>query len=182
MALTDELKTLDDKIKANQAQYDLGREAAKISALSSKDLLEKYEYLTGEDLERRPSVLEKTKFEYSPLGMSLSKSFKKDTVKDIANRESDFNYDSKHSFYRFYKEYDEFEEMSLDSKYNKMKKFTNLLNIFQNHKPKNPKTQLKKERIMKNVDELYEKYYNAYKNDYDADELNETKKKKIDCK
>ena len=35
---------------------------------------------------------------------------------------------------------------------------------------------------MKNVDELYEKYYNAYKNDYDADELSETKKKKIDCK
>ena len=50
MTLTDELKILDDKIKANQAQYDLGREAAKIAALSSKDLLEKYEYLTGEDL------------------------------------------------------------------------------------------------------------------------------------
>ena len=30
MTLTDELKILDDKIKANQAQYDLGREAAKI--------------------------------------------------------------------------------------------------------------------------------------------------------
>ena len=60
MTLTDELKILDDKIKANQAQYDLGREAAKISALSSKDLLEKYEYLTGEDLGHRPSVLEKT--------------------------------------------------------------------------------------------------------------------------
>ena len=59
MTLTDELKILDDKIKANQAQYDLGREAAKISALSSKDLLEKYEYLTGEDLGHRPSVLEK---------------------------------------------------------------------------------------------------------------------------
>ena len=44
------LKILDDKIKANQAQYHLRREAAKISALSSKDLLEKYEYLTGEDL------------------------------------------------------------------------------------------------------------------------------------
>ena len=72
MTLTDELKILDDKIKANQAQYDLGREAAKISALSSKDLLEKYEYLTGEDLGHRPSMLEKTKFEYSPLGMSLS--------------------------------------------------------------------------------------------------------------
>ena len=87
MALTDERKTLDDKIKANQAQYDLGREAAKISALSSKDLLEKYEYLTGEDLGHRPSVLEKTKFEYSPLGMSLSKSFRKENVKNIAKRE-----------------------------------------------------------------------------------------------
>ena len=39
MTLTDELKILDDKIKANQAQYDLGSKAAKISALSSsKDL------------------------------------------------------------------------------------------------------------------------------------------------
>ena len=161
MTLTDGLKILDDKIKANQAQYDLGREAAKISALSSKDLLEKYEYLTGEDLGHRPSVLEKTKFEYSPLGMSLSKSFK-DNVKNIANKESDFNYDSKHSFYKFYKEYNEFEEMSLDSKYNKMKKFTNLLTNF---KPKNPKMQLKKETIMRNVDELYEKHYNRYKND-----------------
>ena len=35
---------------------------------------------------------------------------------------------------------------------------------------------------MKNVDELYEKYYNAYKNDYDADELSEAKKKKYDYK
>ena len=81
MTLTDELKIPNDKIKASQAQYDLGREAAKISALSSKDLLEKYKYLTGEDLGRRPSVLEKTKFEYSPLGILLSKSFKKDNVK-----------------------------------------------------------------------------------------------------
>ena len=59
MTLADELKILDDKIKANQAQYDLGRKAAKISALSSKDLLEKYEYLPGEDLGHRPSVPEK---------------------------------------------------------------------------------------------------------------------------
>ena len=116
MTLSDELKILDDKIKANQSQYDLVTEAAKISALSSKDLLEKYEYLTGEDLGHRPSVLDKTKFEYSPLGMSLSKSFKKDNVKNIAKSENDFNYDSKYRFCRFYKEYDEFEEMSLDSK------------------------------------------------------------------
>ena len=59
MTLTDKLKVLDEKIKANQAQYDLGREAAKISALSSKDLFEKYEYLTHEGLGHRPSVHEK---------------------------------------------------------------------------------------------------------------------------
>ena len=49
MTLTDERKILDSKIKANQAQYDLDREAATISALSSSEL-KKYEYLTVEDL------------------------------------------------------------------------------------------------------------------------------------
>ena len=72
--------------------------------------------------------------------------------------------------------------MSLDSKENKMKKFTNLLTIPKNLKPKNLKTQLNKERILKNVDELYKKYYNAYKNDYDADELSQAKRKKFDYK
>ena len=32
MKLTNQLKTIDNKIKANQAQYDLDREAAKISS------------------------------------------------------------------------------------------------------------------------------------------------------
>ena len=62
--------------------------------------------------------------------MSLSKSFKIDNVKNFANIEIDFNYNSKHSFYRFYKEYNEFVEMSLGYKYNKTNKFTNLLTIF----------------------------------------------------
>ena len=48
MTVTDQIKILDGKIKSNQAQYDLGRKAAKTSALPSEDLLEKYEYLTGE--------------------------------------------------------------------------------------------------------------------------------------
>ena len=38
MTLTKQVKTLDDKIKANKAQFDLDREAAKISALSSKEI------------------------------------------------------------------------------------------------------------------------------------------------
>ena len=63
MALTDEL---DDKIKANQGQYDLDREAAKISALSSKNL-GKYGYLSGKDLGYKPSVVEQQKIWYLPM-------------------------------------------------------------------------------------------------------------------
>ena len=80
MTLTDELKILDDKIKANQAQYDLGREAAKISALSYKEL-DKYEYLTGEDLWYKPGVVEQAKFEYSPFGEALNNKVKSKTNK-----------------------------------------------------------------------------------------------------
>ena len=43
MTLIEQVKILDDKIKANKSNYDLDREAAKISALSSGEL-EKYEY------------------------------------------------------------------------------------------------------------------------------------------
>ena len=57
MTVTDQIKILDDKIKPNQAQYDLGREAAKISMLSSKDLLEKCEYLTGKDLGQKTKCI-----------------------------------------------------------------------------------------------------------------------------
>ena len=72
MTVTDQLKTLDRKIMSNKAQYDLDREAAKISALSSKEL-DKYEYLAGDNLGYKPSVLEKAKFEYCPLGRVFNK-------------------------------------------------------------------------------------------------------------
>ena len=119
MTVTDQIKITDNKIKENQAQYDLDRLSTKISAYSSGDL-RKYEYLTGEDLEYKPSVIEQAKFDYSPLGMSLSKAFKKDEVKKVARSKSDFNYDSNHAFFKFYKEYDDFDEMSLDSKYSRV--------------------------------------------------------------
>ena len=72
MTLTEQVKILNGKIKANKAQYDLDREAAKISALSSGEL-EKYEYLTGEDLGYKPGVVVKAKFEHSPLGKVFNK-------------------------------------------------------------------------------------------------------------
>ena len=53
MTLTEQV--LHDKIKANKAQYDLDREVAKISVLSSGGL-ENYEYLTGEYLGYKPDV------------------------------------------------------------------------------------------------------------------------------
>ena len=58
---TDQIKILDKKIMQNEGQYDLDRKSAKISALSS-NILDKYEYLTGEDLGLKTSVIEQTKF------------------------------------------------------------------------------------------------------------------------
>ena len=72
MIVTDKIKIIDNKIKANQAQYNLDRLTAKISVLFSGEL-RKYEYLTGEDLGYRPSALEQTKFDYSPLGKFFNK-------------------------------------------------------------------------------------------------------------
>ena len=71
--------TTDDKIRDEKLQYDIDREAAKISALSSEKI-GKYEYLTGEEI--LPSdqwrVIEQAKFTYSPLGKALEKKNKSD--------------------------------------------------------------------------------------------------------
>ena len=81
MTLKDQLKVLDNKIRQNQADYDLYRKNAKISALISGKL-DKYEYLTGEDLGYRPDPVQKTKFEYSPLGQVFNKGLEKNE-KDV---------------------------------------------------------------------------------------------------
>ena len=70
MTVTDQIKILDKKIKQNEAQYDLDRKAAKISALSSKNL-DKYEYLT----------VEQAKPDYSPLGKFFNKELKEEDKK-----------------------------------------------------------------------------------------------------
>ena len=86
--------------------------------------------------------------------MFFSKVFEKNKAESNAKSESDFNYDNNHRFYKFYKRYDESEDMSLDSKYNRMKSFNKLLISFEGVKMKRPKTKLKKEWIMKNVNKL----------------------------
>ena len=81
MKVTDQIKILNRKIKQNEAQYDLDREAAKISALSSNNL-DKYEYLTGEDLGLKPSTVEEAKFEHSPLGKIFDKGLSEEDKKE----------------------------------------------------------------------------------------------------
>ena len=79
MTITDQIKILDKKIMQNEAQYDLDRKAAKISALSSNNL-DKYEYLTSEDLGLKPTIVEQAIFEYSPLGKIFNKGLDKNGV------------------------------------------------------------------------------------------------------
>ena len=81
MTVIDQLKIIDNDVKANQAQHDLDRLAAKISAYLSGDL-RKYKYLNGEDLGYKPSVFEQTKFDYSPLGNIFTKGLDKDDEKE----------------------------------------------------------------------------------------------------
>ena len=81
MTKIDQLRILDNKIRANKAQYNLDREAAKISELSSGEL-DKYEYLSGEDLGYKPDVVQNAKFEHSPLGKVFKKGLDKDDKKE----------------------------------------------------------------------------------------------------
>ena len=72
MTIRELIKILDNKIRHNKADFDLHRQNAKIPALSSTDL-NKYEYLSGEDLGYRPGPVQKAKFEYSSLSEVFNK-------------------------------------------------------------------------------------------------------------
>ena len=73
--------TIDDQIRDEKLQYDINREAAKISALSSNKI-GKYEYPTGEEIlpSNQKEVIEQAKFTYSPLGKAFEKEIK--TIQD----------------------------------------------------------------------------------------------------
>ena len=81
MTVTDQIKILKRKIMQKEAQYYLDRKPAKISALSSNNL-DKYEYLTGQDLGLKPSTVERAKFEYSLLGKIFNKVLSEDDKKE----------------------------------------------------------------------------------------------------
>ena len=64
--------TTDDQIRDEKLRYDINREAAKISALSSGKI-HKYEYITGGDIlpSNQQQMIEEAKFSYSPLGKAF---------------------------------------------------------------------------------------------------------------
>ena len=83
MTKSDQIKILNDKIKANNAQYDINRLNAEISAYSSGDL-DKYEFLTRQNLKYIPDALEQAKVAYSPLGKVFNDGLnKKDKTKEV---------------------------------------------------------------------------------------------------
>ena len=78
--------SIEDQIKDEKLQYDINREAAKISALSSGKL-DKYEYLTGEEIlpSNQQQIIQQAKFNYSPLGKVFEKQRK--TIEDQGGKQ-----------------------------------------------------------------------------------------------
>ena len=78
--------TIDDQIRDEKLQYDINREAAKISALSSNKF-NKYEYLTGEEIlpSNQKQMIQQAKFTYSPLDKAFEKQIK--TIDDQGKKQ-----------------------------------------------------------------------------------------------
>ena len=78
--------TIDDQIKYGKIQYDVNREAAKISALSSGEI-NKYEYLTGDKIlpSNKQQTIEQAKSTYSSLGKAFEKQIK--TIEDQGEKQ-----------------------------------------------------------------------------------------------
>ena len=211
MTITDQIKILKRKIKQNESQYDLDREAAKISVLSAKNL-DKYELLTGEDLDFRPSTVEQAKFEYSPLDKIFSKGvseedkkeglFKrleniKDKNEELINRFSTTKasknkinnpgkklvYKANHSFAEL-RNIDNIKKLSFSSLFNKMKEYHGKIKSLDNLKPRTKDNEKLKQKVLNNVADIYNELYYVSKSKYNKkiDRLTAENKKKFDYK
>ena len=118
--------------------------------------LRKYEYLTGDNLRYKPSIIEQAKLDYFPLGKIFTKGLDKENkeeglfkrLKNIEDKneqllkpsisvnkgktakdEGDFSFD--YAFYSFYRDFNKFKEMvSAGSKHGELKEFSELLSSF----------------------------------------------------
>ena len=90
-----------------------------------------------------------------------------------AKNESAFNYNSRYVFYRFCRNFEKIKTMvSIDSKHGELKEFYKLLSDFKNHEPINTKIKNHKNRILNNVNQLYNKYFDTYKKIHDCENFN----------
>ena len=78
--------TINDQIRNKKLRYDINREVAKISALSSEKI-HRYEYLTGEDIlpSNQQQIIEQARFTYCPLGKAFEKQIK--TIEDQGEKQ-----------------------------------------------------------------------------------------------
>ena len=164
MSISEKIKTINNKIEQNKAQYDLDRQTAKISALSSGNV-RKYEFLIGKDFLPEKDLLEKAatmkRFEYLPLGKELKPQtdIAKKQYQELVNTYefdniikkekptfkkyniSNLIHNSKYSFYEYYIK--KFNSLSLSSKYPILLLFYSDLNKLNNLNPKKESTKEK---------------------------------------
>ena len=131
--------------------------------------LGKYEDLTGEDLDYKPSTSEQAKFDYFPLGMVLTNNTKSKTNKNKVDNQNkqkkNLIYNSQHSYVKL-KDIGKFKELSLDSMYKKLndfyEEFTKLKNVSQQAKT----NENLKEKVLNNVGDLFNELYYIYRDKY----------------
>ena len=117
--------TINNQIRDEKLQYDINREAAKILTLSSRKI-QKYEYLTGEDIlsSNQQKIIEQAKFTYSALGKAFEKQIK--TIEDQGQKQVDTlkNLKSKKQTktitYKSYGDDDDDESLKQKETYNKL--------------------------------------------------------------
>ena len=116
---------INDQIRSEKLQYDINREAAKISAWSSGKI-HKYEYLTGEDIlpSNQQQIIEQAKFTYSPLGKAFEKQIK--TIEDQGQKQTDALENLKPKG----------ETKPIEGKYNNQSKATSIFNDLINKRKK----------------------------------------------
>ena len=149
--------------------------------------LDKYKYLTGEDLNYKPSTAEQAKLDYSALGMVLTNNAKSKTNKNKVDNQSKQNknliYNSQHSFEKF-EDIGEFKKLSLYSMHKKLnhfhKKFTKLKNVA----PQTKTNENLKEKVLDNVGDVFNELYYIYKDKYNEEinNLNTKDTKKLTTK
>ena len=163
--------------------------------------MDKYEYLTGEDLGIKPSTAQQAKFEYSPLGKIFSKGLSEDDKKEgilkrlgnikdkndellntfnknnkssknkINNQSKKLIYNTEHSFAKLWNT-DNIKKLSLDSMFNLMREYHNKFTSLNNLVPQTENNKKLKQEVSINAGNIYNELYYKYKNKYN---------KKINC-